>query len=151
MAINKRMGITLTNPTEILGRWKEYREELFQKNDYESLIQTIDFNEVGKEPSPLLSEVEGAIRDLHSGKTPGLDNIPAELVKASGPTAVKVLHMLCVKIWGTGIWQQEWKQQKLVILYKNGNNKECGNYQTVALISHTSKILLKIILNRLQK
>ena len=96
MEINSRTGIKLTNPTEILCRWKEYGEELFQKNDNESEIQTIYFNEVDKEPSPLLSEVERAIRDLHSGKAPGLDNIPAELVKASGPTAVKVLHMLCI-------------------------------------------------------
>ena len=123
----------------------------FQKNDNEGEIQTIDFNEVDKEPSPLLSEVERAIRDLHSGKAPSLDNIPAELVKASGPTVVKVLHMLWTKIWDTGTWPQERKQQELVMLYKNGNNKECGNYQTISLTSHTSKILLKIILNRLQK
>ena len=107
IAVNTRTGITLTNPTEILGRWKEYREELFQRNDNDSEIQTIDFNEVDKEPSSLLSEVERAIRDLNSGKAPGLDNIPAELIEANGPTAVKALHMLCVKIWDTGIWPQE--------------------------------------------
>ena len=128
MAINSRTGITLTNPTEIICRWKEYGKELFQKNDNESEIQTIDFNKKDKEPSPLLSEVEKAIRNLHSGKAPGLENIPEEPVKASGPTAVKVLHMLCIKIWDKGIWPQEWKQQELVMLYKNGNNKECGDY-----------------------
>ena len=80
MAINSKTGITLTNPTEILGRWKEYGEELFQKNDNEDEIQTTDFNEVDKEPSPLLSEVERAIRDLHLDKAPDLDNISAELV-----------------------------------------------------------------------
>ena len=119
MAVNSRTGIKLTNPTEILGRWKEYGEEHFQKNDNESEIQTIDLHEVDKKPSPLLPEAETAIRDLHSGKASGLDNIPAELVKTTGPTAVKVLHMLCVKIWG--IWSQEWKQQGLVMHYKNGN------------------------------
>ena len=107
MAVNRRTGVTLTNLTEILGRWKEYGEELFQKNDNESEIQTIDFNEVDKEPSPLLSDVERAIKGLHSGKAPSLDNILAELVKARGPTAVKVLHMLCIKIWDTGIWPQD--------------------------------------------
>ena len=89
MAINSRTGSTLTNPTEILGRWKEYGIELFQKNENESKIQTIVLKEVDKGPSPLLSEVERAIRDLHSGKAPGLDSIPAELVKANGPNAVK--------------------------------------------------------------
>ena len=97
-------------------------------NDNENEIQTTDFNEVDKEPSPLLSEVERTIRGLHLGKAPGIDNIPAELVKASGPTTVKVLHMLCINVWGTGIWPHEWKQQELGMLYKNGNNKECGNY-----------------------
>ena len=152
MAINSRTGITLTNPTEILGRWKEYGKELFQENENESEIQTIDFNEVDKEPSPLLSEVERAIRDPHLGKVPGLDSIHAELVKASGPNAVKDLHMLCVKIWDTGTWPHEWKQQELVILYKNWNNKKCGNYKTITLISYTSKILFNTqLLNRLQR
>ena len=129
--------------------WRDYGEELFQKNENE--IQTIDFNEADKEPSPLLSEVERAIRDLYSGKAAGLDNIPAELVKESEPITVKALHMLCVDIWDTGIWPHEWEQQESVMIYKNGNNKECGNYQTIALTSHSSKILLKIMLNRLQK
>ena len=110
MEINSRTGITLTNPKEILGRLKEYGEELFfPKNDNESEIQAIDFNKLDKEPSPILSEVERTIRDLHSGK------------------AVKRLHMLCINVWDIGIWPHEWKQQELVILYKNGN-KECGNY-----------------------
>ena len=128
LSLLSRAGITLTNPTEILGRWKEYRQELFQKNENESAIQTTDLNEADKEPSPLLSSAERGIRDLHSGKAPALDNITAKLVKVSGPTAVKVLHMLCVKIWDTGIWPQEWRQQELVMLYKNGTYKECGNY-----------------------
>ena len=57
--------------------------------------------------------------------------------------------MLCANIWDTGIWSHEWKHQELVMLYKNGNNKECRNYKTSSLISHTTKILLEIILNRL--
>ena len=126
------------------GIWRR----VFQKNENASEIQSI---EVDKEPSPLFSEVETAIRDLHSDKAPGLDSMPAELVKASGPNAVKILHMLCVKIWDTGIWPHEWKQQELVMPHKNRNNKVCRNYQIIALLSHTCKILLKIILNRLQK
>ena len=78
-------------------------------------MQTIDFNEVDKEPSPLFSKVERAVRDLHSGKAPSLDSIPAELVKASGLNAVKVLHMPCVKIWDTGICPHEGKQQEVFI------------------------------------
>ena len=77
--------------------------------------------------------------------------MPAELVKVSGPINVKVLYMLCINIWDTGIWPHEWKQQELVMLYQYGNNKGCRNYQTIACISHTSKILSQIILKRLWK
>merc|ERR1711888_84885 len=62
----------------------------------------------------------------------------------------KALHHLCRKIWESSEWPTDWKLQEFVMLYKSGNRKDCGNYRTIALISHTSKILLIIILNRLK-
>lgn len=151
MAINDKRGTTLTDPAEILNRWKEYGEELFQKDPNENETQSMNFTNIEIEPAPLISEIESSIKDLHTHRAPGLDNIPAELVKVSGPMATKTIHALCVKIWETGQWPKEWKEQEIVMLYKSGNSKECGNYRTIALISHTSKILLKIILNRMKK
>ena len=103
------------------------------------------------EPEPLLEEVMAAIDQLKSGKSPGLDGIPAELIKKAGATCKAAIHYLCLVIWRTCIWPEDWKIQEFVMLFKKGNSKECGNYRTIALISHTSKVLLIIILNRMRK
>ena len=87
---------------------------------------------------------------LSNGKSPGLDNIPAELIKATGIYGKKAIHLLCRQIWNTFEWPQEWKKQEFVVLHKSGDKKECSNYRTIALISHISKILLYIILKRLK-
>ncbi|GFR89582.1 endonuclease-reverse transcriptase [Elysia marginata] len=63
---------------------------------------------------------------------------------------IKALHHLCCQIWKQQEWPEDWKPQEFVMLYKNGNFKECGNYRTIALISLASKILLIIILNRMK-
>ena len=93
---------------------------------------------------PLREETRAAIKQLKCEKSPGLDGIPAKLYKYSG----NVLHYLCTKIWETCTWPDEWKLQEFVLLNKKGNTKDCGNYRTIALISHASRILLIIILNR---
>ena len=95
-------------------------------------------------------EVEDAIRMLSNGKSPGLDNVPAELIKAIGDFGKQAIHLLCCRIWTTCEWPNEWKEQEFVVLHKSGDKKECSNYRTIALISHISKILLYIILKRLK-
>ena len=90
------------------------------------------------------------MKRLRKGKSPGLERIPAELIQHSGKSVIKALHILCRKIWNTEIWSDKWKNQEFVVIHKSGSTKDCGNYRTIALISHASKILLTIILNRLQ-
>ena len=99
---------------------------------------------------PLLDEVTIAINQLKTGKSPGLDGIPAELIKSSDTSGIEALHMLCNKIWETCQWPEDWKKQEFVMLHKGGSAKECSNYRTIALISHASKVLLIIILNRMR-
>ena len=140
----------LTEMKDILKRWNEYGTELFDTATEETST-TPNINVEEKEPEPLLSEVEEATKQLKSGKSPGMDGIPAELLKNTGPSGIKAMHYLCVKIWQTCQWPDEWKQQEFVMLYKKGSSKECGNYRTIALISHASKVLLIIILNRLKR
>ncbi|GFO04978.1 endonuclease-reverse transcriptase [Plakobranchus ocellatus] len=130
-----------------MERWREYGEELFRPLNPSQEESTID-EPIEGEPPPLIEEVEAAIKKLKNGKTPGLDNIPSELLKASGPTAIKAIHHLCCKIWNSKTWPAEWKKQEIVMLHKAGDPKDCGNYRTIALISHTSKIMLYIILER---
>ena len=85
------------------------------------------------------------------GKAAGLDGVPGELIRNAGPSSMRTQHTLCTKIWERGEWPEISKRQEFVVIYKTGNSKECSNYRTIALISHASKILLQILLNRMRK
>ena len=84
-------------------------------------------------------------------KASGGDGIPAELYQILKDDAVKVLHSICQQIWKTHQWPQLWKRSVFIPIPKKGNAKECSNYCTIALISHTSKVMLKILQARLQQ
>ena len=79
------------------------------------------------------------------------DEIPAELFQILKDDAMKVLHSICQQIWKTQQWPQDWKRSVFFPIPKKGNAKECSNYHTIALISHTSKVILKILQARLQQ
>ena len=147
ITVNNEAGQPIVDPDLIMKRWEQYGEKLFKTSSHSDKTKIEDFEQ---EPPPLISEVESALKTIKVGKSPGLDNIPAELLKNSGDSATKVLHSLCCSIWKTCQWPKDWKQQELVMLHKAGSVKECGNYRTIALLSHTSKILLDIILNRMK-
>ena len=83
-------------------------------------------------------------------KVSGGDGIPAELFQTSKDDAVKVLHSICQQIWKTQQWPQDWKRSVVIPIPKKGNTKECSNYRTIALISHASKVMLRILQARLQ-
>ena len=83
-------------------------------------------------------------------KASGNDGIPAELFQILKDHAVKVLHSICQKIWKTA-WPWDWKSSVFIPIPKKGNAKECSNYHTIALISHASKVMLKIPQARLQQ
>ena len=91
-----------------------------------------------------------SINQLKTGKSPGLDGIPSELMKSSETSGINALNMLCNEIWETCQWPKDWKKQEFVMLQKSGSAKECSNYKMIALISHASKILLIIILNKMR-
>ena len=84
-------------------------------------------------------------------KANGGDGIPVELFQILKDDAVKVLHSICRQIWKTQQWPQDWKRSVFIPIPKKGNAKECSNYHTIALISHASKITLKILQTRLQQ
>ena len=79
------------------------------------------------------------------------DGIPAELFQILKDDAFKVLHSVCQQIWKTRQWPQDWKRSVCIPIPKKGNAKECSNYHTIALISHASKVMLKIFQARLQQ
>ena len=84
-------------------------------------------------------------------KASGGDRIPVELFQIIKDAAMKVLHSICQEIWKTQQWPQYWKRSVFIPIPKKGNAKECSNYSTIALISHTSKVMLKILQARLQQ
>ena len=84
-------------------------------------------------------------------KASGGDGIPVELFQILKDDAVKVMHSICQQIWKTQQWPQDWKRSVFIPIPKKGNAKECSNYHTIALISHTSKVMLKILQARLQQ
>ena len=89
-------------------------------------------------------EVKWALGSITTNKSSGGDGIPAELLKILKDDAVKVLHSICQQIWKTQQWPQDWKRSVFIPIPKKGNAKECSNYRTIALISHTSKKCSKV-------
>ena len=95
------------------------------------------------EPDILECKVKWALGSITMNKASGDDGIPVELFQILKDDAVKWLHSKCQQIWGTQQWLQDWKRSVFIPISKKGNAKECSNYHTFALISHTSKVMLK--------
>ena len=118
-------------------------EELYKKslNDPDNHKGVI----IHLEPDILECEVKWALGRIATNKASGSDGIPVELFQILKDDAVKVIHSICQQIWKTQQWPQDWKRSVFILISKKGNAKECSNYCTIGLISHTSKVMLKII------
>ena len=103
------------------------------------------------EPDILECEVKWALGSITTNKARGGDGIPVELFQILKDDAVKVLHSIRQQIWKTQQWPQDWKRSVFIPTPKRGNAKECSNYCTIALISHASKVMLKILQAMLQQ
>ena len=143
-----RAGMDLTEAEDTKKRWQEYTEELYIKDlhdpdNHDGVIPHL-------EPVILECEVKWALESITLNKASGGDGIPVELFPILKDDAVKVLHSICQQIWKTQQWPQGWKMSVFIPIPKEGNAKECSNYHTIALISHASKVMLKILQARLQ-
>ena len=103
------------------------------------------------EPDMLECEVQWALGSITMNKASGDDGIPVELFQILKDDAVKVLHSICQQIWKTQQWPQDWKRSVFIHIPKKGSANECSNHHTIALISHASKVMLKILQARLQQ
>ena len=103
------------------------------------------------EPDILECEVKWVLESVTTNKASLGDRIPVELFQILKDDAVKVLHSVCQQIWKTQQWPQDWKRSVFIPIPKKDNAKECSNYCIIALISHTSKVILKILQARLQQ
>ena len=96
-------------------------------------------------------EVKWSLGSIIMNKASGGDRIPAELIQILKDDAVKVLHSICQQVWKIQRWPQDWKRSVFIPIPKKGNAKECSNYHTIVLISHATKVMLKIFQVRLQQ
>ena len=133
------MGLT---EAEDIKRWQEYTEELYKKDlhdpdNHDGVITHL-------QPDFLECKVKWALRSITVNKASGVDGIPVELLQILKDGALKVLHSVCQQIWKTQQQPQDWKISLFIPIPKKGNAKQCSNYSTIALISYTSKVMLKI-------
>ena len=138
-----RNGMDLTEAENIKKRWQEYTEELYKKDLHnpDSHDAVITHLELGI----LECKVKWVLGSITMNKAIGGDGILVELFQILKDDAVKVLHSICQQIWKTQQWPQDWKRSDFIPIPKKGNAKECSNYRTIALISHASKVMLKIL------
>ena len=139
----------LTEAEDIKKRWQEYTEEPYKKDfhdpdNHDGVITHL-------EPDILECEVKWALRIITVNKASGGDGIPVELFQILKEDAVKALHSICQQTWKTQRWPQNWKRSVFIPIPKKGNAKECSNYHTIAVFSHASKVMLKILQPRLQQ
>ena len=139
----------LTEAEDIKKRWQEYMEERYKKDLHDP--DNRDGVITHLEPDILECEVKWALESITMNKASGSDGIAVELFQILKDDAVKVLHSICQQIWKTQHWPQDWKKSVFIPIPKKGNAKKCSNYCTVALISHTSKVKLKILQIKLQQ
>ena len=132
-----------------IKKWQEYTEELYKKdlNDPDNCDDVITH----LVPDVLECKVERALGSITMNKTSRGDGILVKLFQILKDDAVKVLHSICQQIWKTQQWPQDWKRSVFTPIPKKGNAKEYSNYCTIALISYTSKVMLKILQARLQQ
>ena len=146
--IKDRNGMNLKEAEDI-KRYQQYTEELHKKDlkdpgNHDGVITHL-------QPDILECKVRWALGSTTRNKASGSDGIPVELFQILEDDAVKVLHSICQQIWKTQQRPQDWKRSVFIPIPKKSNAKECSNYHTIALISHASKVMLKILQARLQQ
>ena len=141
-------SMDLTEAEDTKMRWQEhielYKKDLNDPDNHDGVI-------IHLESGILECEVKWALGSITTNKASGGDGIPIELFQVLKDGAVKMLHSLCQQIWKTQQWPQHWKGSVFIPVPKKGNAKECSNYCTIALISHASKVMFKILQARLQQ
>ena len=145
--IKDRNSMDLTEAEDI-KKWQEYTEELYKKyhhdpDNHNGMITHL-------EPEVLECKVKWALRSITINKDSGGYGISVERFQILKDDAVKMLHSICEQIWKTQQWPQDWKRSVFIPIPKKGSAKKGSNYHTIALISHASKVMLKILQATLQ-
>ena len=146
--IKERNAVNQTEAENIKKKWQDYTKQLYKKglndpDNHDGVITHL-------EPDILECEVKWALGSITTNKASESDGIPVELLQVLKDDAVKVLHSIGQQIWKTRQWPQDWKRSVFIPIPKKGNAKECSNYHTIAVVSSSSKVMLKILQARVQ-
>ena len=137
----------LTEAEDIKKKWQEntelYKKDLHDPDNHDAVITHL-------EPDILECEVKWALGSITTNKASGGDGIPLELLQILKDDAMKVLHSICQQICKTQKWPQDWKKSLFIPIPTKDNGKECQNH-SIAIISHSNKVILKILHARLQQ
>jgi hypothetical protein len=130
-------------------RWKNFFSQILNVHRVSDVTEAEIHTAEPLVPEPSAWEVELAIEKLKSHISPGIDQIPAELIKAGGRTIHCVIHKLIIAIWNKEELPEEWKESIIVPIHKKGDKTDCNNYRGISLLSTTYTILSNILLSRL--
>jgi Reverse transcriptase (RNA-dependent DNA polymerase) len=156
--VKDKQGKILNEINEIKNRWREYVEELYRNEDGSEEIQNMKDME-GEEtkvreedigPEILGEEVRAAIKELKNNKAEGIDNIPAEMLKSLEEGAMKEMIQICQDIYTTGIWPEDFLQAIIIPIKKKSGTTSCEEHRTISLLTHASKIMVRILAKRVQ-
>ncbi len=150
--IKDKHGNALHNLAEIRSRWKEYIEELYSKENRPVRLQIEgppdNRDDIG--PELLREEILAAIGEMKNNKSEGIDNIPVEMLRILGDKAMDELVGICHEIYRSGIWPEDFLQTVMIPLKKKTGAVECADHRTISLLTHASKVLLKVLTKRIQ-
>ena len=146
--IKDKTGKVLTKGVQVKEQWREYMQQLYHHDP--SMRDIYTPHPFSPEPQVTKEEVRSALESLPKGNALGIDDIPIELLKSIGKSAIDVMAILCQKIWTTTEWPQDWKQSIYPPLPKKGDSRKCSNNRTIALLAQGSKVLLLILQQRFE-
>ncbi len=153
-AIKDQSGTVLEDGKQIKARWKQHFEKLYNEQnetDPDILKELPATNSHEPLDNVMKEEVEAAIRALKKKKSPGEDNISAEMIQAGQECSTEMMHVLCEKIFVDKQSPEDWSKAIIVPIYKSKDKQECGNYRGISLLSIPSKVYTKILQQRLKK
>jgi len=147
--VKDEKGDLVTDSHSIMTRWRNYFSQLLNVHGANDVRQAEIHTTEPLVPEPSAYEVELAIEKLKSHKSPGIDQIPAELIKAGGRTIRCAIHKLIISIWKKEELPEEWKESIIVPIHKKGDKTDCNNFRGISLLPTTYKILSNIQPSRL--
>ena len=147
--VKDEKGDLVADSHSIVVRWRKYFSQLFNVHGVKDVGQVEIHTAEPLVPEPSAFEVELAIGKLKSHKSPGIDEIPAEMFKAGGGKTCGEIHKLITSIWKKEKRPEEWKESIIVPIHKKGDKTDCNNYRGITLLPTTYKILSNILLSRL--